>query len=109
MESQVIEQRKDIEYLKLLFALFLTEREIEHMKNLAKDQFIIEPKYVFRQELRRLRALGLIEGLDAHKGIGTLRADSSHDVKNHFRLTRRGLRFLEMHERIERELGPIQL
>lgn len=95
---------REIDYIKFIFTNFLTKWEVDHLNNLLKDQFIFTRSEAFDQELRRLRAIGFIEPAGPDKGIRSMNADHSRDVKNHFRITDRGKMYLKLLEDMERNL-----
>jgi hypothetical protein len=110
-----VEVKKDIKnisnelsYLKFLFANFLTPHEIQHLRNLTNDRFHFNKSESFDQELRRLRALGFLEPIGPDKGIRSMNADPSRDVKNHFRITERGRTYLQLLDDMERNLAREQ-
>jgi hypothetical protein len=95
VESEQERQRREIESLRFLVAHFLTEAEFTHLQKLAGDQpFHFMISTFFDAELRHLRALGLIEGLP-DRGVRSMNRMGG-DVKEHFRITRRGLDYLRL-------------
>lgn len=95
VESEQERQSREIESLRFLVAHFLTEAEFTHLQKLAGNQpFHFQKSEFFDAELRHLRALGLIEGLPG-RGVRSMN-NMGGDVKDHFRITRRGLDYLKL-------------
>jgi hypothetical protein len=95
VESEQERQSREIESLRFLVAHFLTEAEFTHLQKLAADQpFYFQKSTFFDAELRHLRALGLIEGLPG-RGVRSMNRMGG-DVKEHFRINRRGLDYLRL-------------
>jgi hypothetical protein len=98
-------QAQEIDALKFLVAHLLTEPECRHLEGLASDQ----PYHArrdgattyFELEMRRLRALGFIQGLP-DRGVRSLlqtiadAAGREIDVKDHFEITARGRDYLRL-------------
>jgi hypothetical protein len=100
-------QAQEIDALKFLVSNFLTQAEYRHLEGLASDR----PYHArrdgttsyFEMELRRLRALGFIQGRPDHGVRSLLRAISEAggkevDVKDHFEITARGSDYLRLRE-----------
>jgi len=102
------EQRRiaqEIDALKFLVSNFLTEPECRHLDGMASER----PYHArqdgttsyFELELRRLRALGFIQGRPEHgvrslvKSITDARGQDV-DVKDHFEITARGRDYLRL-------------
>jgi len=96
-------QKDEIEALKFLVSGFVTGHELQHLEKLGNQDpfpFVQGPETSFFEgELRRLRALGLITG-QLGKGIRTMRAQGG-DVKDHFRITERGVEYLKLRRQVE--------
>jgi hypothetical protein len=95
IKAEQTEQRKQLEQLQLAVRLLLTDAELQHLKNLAgnapmplhREDWTTRNK-TYETELRRLRALGLIEG-----SVGDyIRAGD--DAHKHLRVTQDGLNYL---------------
>jgi hypothetical protein len=91
-----------LETLKLLVNFVVTDDELKHLRKFASAS--IEPWPVdlrapsnefFEQELRRLRAMKLIEGL----GLSSL-FQHGGNVKERLKITKSGLKYLELRDRI---------
>jgi len=98
-------QAQEIDALKFLVANFLTEPECRHLEGLASDKPYCARRdgttTYFEMELRRLRALGFIQGLPDHGVRSLLRAISDAggkevNVKDHFEITARGRDYLRL-------------
>lgn len=86
-------QRTEIEWMKTLIHLVVSDYERMHLENFALDKPFLAntPKDSnFENELRRLNTLNLIERQPG-KGFRSLFRDSKKkNIKDHFRLTNRG-------------------
>jgi hypothetical protein len=98
-------QAQEIDALKFLVANFLTEPECRHLEGLASDQPYCARRdgttTYFEMEMRRLRALGFIQGLPDHGVRSLLRAMTDAggkeiNVKEHFEITARGRDYLRL-------------
>jgi hypothetical protein len=98
-------QAQEIDALKFLVANFLTEPECRHLEGLASDQPYRArhdgTTTYFEMEMRRLRALGFIQGLPDHGVRSLLRAMTDAggkeiNVKEHFEITARGRDYLRL-------------
>lgn len=93
-------QGQEIRMLQFLVDQFVTEDELAHLQKLDTGEpfpFQHGPATsFFEQELRRLRAFGLIAGKE-NKGIRTLFHEGG-DVKNHFYITTKGREYLHLRE-----------
>ena len=110
LEFQVVktEQRRqaqEIDALKFLVANFLTEPECRHLEGLASDRPYCARQdgttIYFEMEMRRLRALGFIQGLPDHGVRSLLEAmrvagGKEINVKDHFEITARGRDYLRL-------------
>jgi hypothetical protein len=98
-------QAQEIDALKFLVSNFLTQTECRHLEGLASHK----PYHArqdgttsfFELELRRLRALGFVQGRPDHGVRTLLRAISAAggkevDVKDHFEITARGHDYLRL-------------
>jgi hypothetical protein len=104
LESTQQSQQAEINTLKFLVSHFVTGTELKHLRQFAAAApFLYERNETtpfFTQELRRLRSLGLIEGLP-ERGIRSLEKQARGDVKDHFRMTERGREYLALLEQSE--------
>jgi hypothetical protein len=98
-------QAQEIDALKFLVSNFLTEPECRHLEGLASDR----PYHArqdgttpyFEMEMRRLRALGFIQGRPDHGVRSLFRAITEAegkvvDVRDHFEITARGRDYLRL-------------
>ena len=98
-------QAQEIEAIKFLVSNFLTEAECRHLVGLASNKPYCARRdgttAYFEMELRRLRALGFIQGLP-ERGVRSLlaalkdAAGGEVDVKTHFEITPRGRDYLNL-------------
>lgn len=110
LEFQVVKteqqrQAQEIDALKFLVANFLTEPECRHLAGLASDKPYCARRdgttTYFEMEMRRLRALGFIQGLP-DRGIRSLframtdAGGKEINVKDHFEITARGHDYLRL-------------
>ncbi len=95
-------QSQELEWIKFLTKMIVSEYEIQHLKTLAKDgpfRAIARWKSTFEWELRHLLSIGLVERLPG-KGMRSLfEVGGEPDVKEHLRITDEGHRYLEYYER----------
>jgi hypothetical protein len=110
LEFQAVkmEQRRqahEIDALKFLVSNFLTEPECRHLEGLASDKPYRARRDgttpYFELEMRRLRALGFVQGRPDHGVRSLLRAITEAggqevDVKDHFEITARGRDYLRL-------------
>jgi hypothetical protein len=98
-------QAQEIDALKFLVANFLTEPECKHLEGLASDKPYWARRDAttayFEMEIRRLRALGFIQGFPDHGVHSLLRAmagvgGKEINVKEHFEITARGRDYLRL-------------
>ena len=98
-------QAQEIDALKFLVANFLTEPECRHLVGLAADKPYTARRdgttVYFELEMRRLRALGCIQGLPDRGFRSLLRAlteagGKEVNVKDHFEITARGRDYLRL-------------
>jgi hypothetical protein len=93
IEEEQAKQRKQLEQLQLATRLLLTDAEMKHLKNFAGTGAMpLHRDYTtqfYEKELRRLKALGLIEG-----SVGDFfrRGD---DARAHLKITKEGRQYLE--------------
>ena len=98
-------QAQEIDSLKFLLSNFLTEHECRHVQGLASDKPYCARRdgttAYFEMEIRRLRALGFIQGLPDHGVRSLLKAmtdvgGKDINVKEHFDITARGRDYLRL-------------
>lgn len=95
-------QAKEIDWLKLVITLIVSDYERMHLKNLAADEhFVAEVKEgsTFESELRHLLTLNLIERLPG-KGMRSLVGRGKVDIKESLVITEQGRRYLKMVEEL---------
>ena len=94
-------QARELEWIKKLIALALSEHERDHLLKLAADgPFSAETRHnsTFEWELRHLTTLDFV-GRQRGKGIRTLFAtEGSKNVKEHLFITERGRDYLRIFE-----------
>jgi hypothetical protein len=98
-------QAQEIDALKFLVSNFLTQPECRHLEGLAADKPYHARRDAttpyFEMEMRRLRALGFVQGRPDHGVRSLLRAlteavGKEVDVKDHFEITARGRDYLRL-------------
>jgi multisubunit Na+/H+ antiporter MnhG subunit len=98
-------QAQEIDAIKFLLAYFLTEPECRHLEGFAADkQYRVRKDGTtsfFEKELRRLRALGFIEGRPGCGVRSLLKAmadagGNEVDARDHFEITARGRDYLRL-------------
>jgi hypothetical protein len=98
-------QAQEIDALKFLVSNFLTEPECRHLEGLASDKPYRARRdgttSYFEMEMRRLRALGFVQGRPDHGVRSLLNAitdagDKGVEVKDHFEITARGRDYLRL-------------
>jgi hypothetical protein len=105
VKSEQRRQAQEIDALKFLVSNFLTQAECRHLEGFASDK----PYYArrdgttpyFEMEMRRLRALGFVQGRPDHGVSSLLKAireagGEEVDVKDHFEITARGRDYLRL-------------
>jgi hypothetical protein len=96
-------QKQELDDLRFALTLLLTADELRHLRNLEKG---VTTGYsgtpAVRYELRRLRAIGLIE---SKRYIHDLRDSDDFDLSDFVELTDRGRYYLH---RIRQEGGPVR-
>src|SRR5262245_4961112 len=94
IKREQVEQRQQLEQLRLAVRLLLTEHEVRHLKELASNNPIPLDRRAgtnknYEMELRRLRALGLIEG-----SVGDY-FRAGDDAHKHLKITEEGVKYLQ--------------
>ncbi len=93
IEQEQTKQRQLLEQLQLAFRLLLKDSELQHLKNLAGTAPMpLHRDYttpMYEEELRRLKALHLIEG-----SVGNF-MKIGDDAHKHLKLTSEGIRYLQ--------------
>jgi hypothetical protein len=105
VKSEQNRQAREIDALKFLVANFLTEAECRHLQGLVSEKPYHARRdgttVYFEMELRRLRALGFIQG-HPERGVRSLlkaindAGGKEVDVKEHFEITPRGRDYLRL-------------
>ena len=93
IEAEQAKQRDQLEQLQLAVRLLLTDNELRHLRELAgTDPLPLHRDWtnkIYETELRRLRALGLIEGsVGDYFRIGD-------DAHKHLQITEEGIKYLQ--------------
>lgn len=105
LAAQQSKQQSDIDTLKFLVGHFVSDYELNHLRRLASaEPFTIKKdnsSSFFENEMRRLRALGLIAGYPG-KGIRSL-FQSDGDVKQHFYITENGREYLKLRQQVDEQ------
>jgi hypothetical protein len=93
LEEEQAKQRRQLEQLQLATRLLLTEAEMQHLKRFAgASPMPLHRDYTtpfYEKELRRLKALGLIEG-----SVGEF-LRKGDDARAHLKITNEGSKYLE--------------
>jgi hypothetical protein len=105
IKREQTEQREQLEQLQLAVRLLLTEHELRHLRELASQNPL--PLHRgdwtnknYEMELRRLRALGLIEGsVGDYFRVGD-------DAHKHLRITQEGIKYLQARADQEAQVQP---
>jgi hypothetical protein len=99
IRSRQAEQQLQIDALAFLLRTYIPWPELGHLWGLKLDQpFPFTKSQWFEAELRRLRALGVIE---AKSGVTVAGLPETGDLKHFFHITDAGLRYLDYHEQFE--------
>jgi hypothetical protein len=97
-------QSQEIEWIRLLVDLVVSDYERMHLRNLMSDGAFwadIQRNSTFEWELRHLLTLGLV---DRHPGRGIrslFRDEGRRDVKEHLFITERGKKYLQLLNQIQ--------
>lgn len=104
MQERQDRQDNELAALKFLTKHLLTDHELEHLTQLARDTAIMHRKgptsWFLERELRHLRDLGFIAERPG-RGIDTFfySADSMDtDLRDHFQVTNKGIEYLRLLE-----------
>jgi hypothetical protein len=104
VQEEQVRQRADIRSIKFLLSYFVTEQELEHLQRLVGK---VPSDYanpddwhhnIFKNELRRLRSLGLIR-MNPGKFVEPM--PKKEDLNKYCRITDRGLEYLKLREEVE--------
>ncbi len=99
VEQEQQRQAKELEWIKTLISLVLSDYERMHLRSLSGElPFLadIKKNSTFEWELRHLTSLGLV-GRHLGKGIGTLFSqEGRRDVKEHLFITTQGHQYLKI-------------
>jgi hypothetical protein len=95
MQKSAQEQlTSEVKTLSFLITNFVTEPELIHLQNLSKPTpFMYEKNPYFENELRRLRALGLINN---YPNQGIRKMPQTGDLKTFFFITESGQEYLNL-------------
>lgn len=103
LAAQQTKQQTDIDTLQFLVSHFVSDHELNHLRRLESDEpFMIkkdDSSSFFENEMRRLRALGLVAGYPG-KGIRSL-FKSDGNVKQHFHITENGREYLKLRRQVD--------
>lgn len=105
-EHQLTRQQAEIRALQVALRGIVTGYELNHLIGLTKDEpFLCHYSDDFMNELKRLRALGLVMNYEG-TGVGALRREfkdrnTTFDLKHHFFATRDGHEYLALRLKIE--------
>jgi hypothetical protein len=106
-ESELGEQREDIQTIALLARSVLTKYQLEILQKLSKGASITtdttDKMYYegFKQDILRLRGVGFIENKKERSGLSDLeQSGGTQDARTYFQVTREGKRFLSLLERL---------
>ena len=96
-------QRRQLGQLALAFRLLLTDAELRHLKNLVGTAPMpLHRDYttpMYERELRRLKALGLIEG-----SVGTFMRNGD-DAHKYLMVIKEGIKYLEFRAEEDKDLA----
>jgi hypothetical protein len=99
LKEKQVEQRLQLEDIKLILPLLLPEPERKHLLNLARNPTTKYKKsHLVQDELRHLRSLGLIK-MKANRTIGQL--PDEFELADHFETTERGKRWVSRYGELE--------
>jgi hypothetical protein len=107
IRREQMEQRKQLEQLRLAVRLLLTGHELRHLKELAGTDPLPLHKgdwtnKIYETELRRLRALGLIQGsVGDYFRVGG-------DAHKHLQITEEGIKYLQARAEQEAQVVPAE-
>jgi hypothetical protein len=104
LEKVQIEQKKqqvEISTLRFLITYYVTEKEIVHLRKLARrEAFPYKKNSSFESELRRLRSLDFIRNLSG-KTVGGMPTEG--DVRDYFEITDKGNEYLRLRQDLDIE------
>lgn len=99
LKEKQVEQRLQLEDIKLILPLLLPEPERKHLLNLARNPSTrYKRSHVVQDELRHLRSLGLIK-MKPNRTVGQL--PDEFELEDHFDVTERGRRWVARYGEIE--------
>lgn len=95
LQQDQLLQRHELDDVRFVLTLLLQQTEVQHLKNLENNETQgYEGNNNVRNELRKLRTLGLIQSRE-NRPIGELTDRFKFDLKDFVRLTVRGRHYLE--------------
>lgn len=95
LQQDQLLQRHELDDVRFVLTLLLQQTEVQHLKNLENSETQgYEGNNNVRNELRKLRTLGLIRSRE-NRTIGELTDRSKFDLKDFVQLTVRGRHYLE--------------
>jgi hypothetical protein len=102
LRGEVEHQKRELDRLtEFLFTHFVTDAEFSHLQALhERTRYPFKRASYFDNELRRLRALGLVTG-----AVGYL-PQQGDDLNNHFKITARGSDYVRTRETIAKTTDP---
>lgn len=96
LREQVRRLQGEVEALRFLIKFFVNKYELDHLRKLAGDGAFPYERWVrFDEELRHLRALGLLE---TYPGQGITNMPASGDLKEHLAITEDGRSYLRLRD-----------
>jgi hypothetical protein len=99
IRSRQIEQQLQIDALAFVLRTYIQWPEVGHLWGLKLDKpFPFSKSPWFEAELRRLRALGVIEG---RPGVTVTGLPETGDLKDFFHITEAGVRYLDYRQQFE--------
>jgi hypothetical protein len=99
LKEKQVEQRLQLEDMKLILPLLLPEPERKHLLNLFRNpRAPYKKSRVVQDELRHLRSLGLIK-MKPHSTVGEL--PDEFTLEDHFEFTDRGKRWVTRYGELE--------
>jgi hypothetical protein len=95
LQQDQLLQRHELDDVRFVLTLLLQQTEVQHLKNLENNETRgYEGNNNVRNELRKLRTLGLIQSRE-NRTIGELTDRAKFDLKDFVQLTLRGRHYLE--------------
>jgi len=99
LKEKQVEQRLQLEDIKLILPLLLPEPERKHLLNLTWNPSTkYKRSHILQDELRHLRSLGLIK-MKPNRTVGQL--PDEFNLDDHFEITERGRRWVARYGELE--------